>query len=1170
MRNHKLILVLGLLVGTTCFTQNASVSVRADSGPIDKRPFGKYLVEICTLSGAQDLNQPNLERTVSCLETGYPRAGRVARSTPIDQTITIKLVCGARGKEDCTELKKPVMKGDEFFVKAMADSGHRVDQRVLSHNASFVGAVAPFTVQYRAEAEGTVIIKAETAEAEDSPSGAATPVYLILPVISESKKTAGACPFFSPPRNYSVTVPIDAKTIVQLLGNPTPFVLSAQGPNTIAIYSTREPRLNNERNILKSFQDQIAILAGRTASSLGLPSPGKSFSVTLKIPHAAALGDVATRINGLNYKDFTAQNVGPGQVRITTSSQPDCDAWAGFLQDIRSMAWKLISEPMSTKLYYLSSSDLVTGLKALPSTPAAQAAAPAASGSAMPGSSATPSSTATISVAQPPGSNVQISSDTTPCVVAGLAYGNASACASPANPTAASGGSASASNAAAGGSSAAKAPLGMASVPVPAVTGPPPTPDLIVYSDANPGDDAQIQEQHRVIALLDLPRPELIVNAWVTQNSSASPEAMGAFTNLVHGIVADYNQQFENLVLAGWASVKKQSMDEHYFNESFRSYIEDRYAADRTVEKHGNSAQELAQAFLDYGPLLDKSPKLSYPIRNNDPVSGPGLCPPGRYCLGYNSLFHPLKPTLTDLLLTIIAAQNPIRVADVAIASVEKGDAQASDAAVLGFSDSERSAIQNLTEAVCDQGSRQEINRCHAIWRNLQLDQVTLAPFAHRTCADRDYRGVLYSLFHDPEHKPRIHLQCFAQEVHRLLKASDDGHSYGTGLIRAAIADFLYNYKASQQYPHEFTAYDLTRSADAVNSALTPLIDAFNRDLTTYQIFIRADMQYQVERLNARTDGRCCVKRLFGIDKPSFFNDGLVTVRTISGQATTVNTTSQSYLNLSTAPQLSDLLNSIAGNSKSSDKGSSDQGTKSAPAAAAGGSMSEISMLSRILSNYQTTTAQIGRSLNISATPRSLSTAASAEISVTLNADEAGSPSLYTAGGATSPLLNMSRVATHETTTRVRVDSVKLFEISSLTAILEHSRSRFPLLPPFVEIPYIGTLAGIPLGAAKEFHSSTAILSAYVVPTATDIAYGLRFVPDLVVDGLNPGPCSFYQGAAGPEVTNVCLFRKALSFRDFGPQRNPKEFNRVMVRCFASDSPDCRRITFDEIPRTDP
>ena len=146
---------------------------------------------------------------------------------------------------------------------------------------------------------------------------------------------------------------------------------------------------------------------------------------------------------------------------------------------------------------------------------------------------------------------------------------------------------------------------------------------------------------------------------------------------------------------------------------------------------------------------------------------------------------------------------------------------------------------------------------------------------------------------------------------------------------------------------------------------------------------------------------------------------------------------------------------------------------------------------------------------------------------------------------------------------------MKLFEVSSFTAVVERSRSRFPLLPPFVEIPDIGTFAGIPLGAAKEFHSSTAVLSAYVVPTAADIAYGLRFVSDLVVDGLNPGPCSFYKGAAGPDVTDACLFRKALSLHDLNSQP-VGNFNKEMIRCLANDtSPTgCQSVSFDGVPNT--
>jgi hypothetical protein len=589
------------------------------------------------------------------------------------------------------------------------------------------------------------------------------------------------------------------------------------------------------------------------------------------------------------------------------------------------------------------------------------------------------------------------------------------------------------------------------------------------------------------------------------------------------------------------------------------------------------------------------------------------------------------------LLLAIIAAQQPLAVALGTIKEVE-GNAAPVPACGDCICDSEewskkyreelyRTEIEcKRTGGSCKEDISQKIKtkesevrkRCHAIWHNLDLDHVSPPP-AQASCEELDFRGILGSLLDAEAHEPTVHLQCFKKAALRLLapancKSDDDTcnkteHSflafdgapseaerfyrdkaqryrenspYGVGLFRAAIADFLFNYKMSQQYPHEFVPYDLTQSANTLNNALSPLIDAFNRDLWSYQMFVRADMQHQVEELNSRTDGRCCVKRLFGLDKPSFFNDGVVTVRTISGQPTSVSVTSQSFLNGSTAPELPALLSSLAtlGASGGSGGGASTATSAGPTATTTGGSGGGVSgaaappvtgllgpyaALPAVLANYQTSFAQIGRQLSFTATPRSLATASSAEIAITLNADESAGGPLYTGPGANDPAFNTSRVANHDTTTRVRVDSIKLFEVSSFSAIVERSRSRFPLLPPFVEIPYIGTFAGIPLGAAKEFHSSTAIVSAYVVPTAADIAYGLHFVSDLVVDGLNPGPCSFYKGAGGPDVKTACLFRKMFSLQDVGPEQPIREFNKNITRCFATDtsSHGCERISFD-------
>jgi hypothetical protein len=1408
--SSKLLLIL-ILVPASLAQQQANVSVSARSGlPNDRRPFGKYLVETCSLAGEHltltctkvpyptELldQQRHLGAQRPCPPTRNPRPCQMAAVQLKDQTVTIKLVCDPAKKDVPCDPTDPQV-GADFFVSATADSGLAAQQAVLLGNATPLGGSR--TVHYRANAIGPIVIRATAPEVRCKPGqdiqacdyAAAPPVDLILQAKGEADKNS--CPVL-PPSAGSVSKPLDAPTIVSLLGNPTPFILSAQGPNTILIYTTRIRPEGNERLILGSFQQAIAELAGRTTASLGItPISAKPFSVELRIPHWSALGDLATRINGLNYSQFTVKDVGRGSVQVTAPTQPDCDTWESFLSDIREMAWQLTPAPMSEKLYYLSSSDVATAFSGLgsPSASSASAGGSSSTATSSPGSSAstgagsasggttasppatassasgasansaaTPASSAgspnaTIAITQPAGSNIQISSDTTPCVVAGLAFGNPTGCGS----TPASASSTASATTSTAAAPAAPTPLAMTSVAVAAGTGEQNPPDLLVYSDANPGDDAQIVERNRILAQLDLPRPEMILSAWVTQNSTASSQAMGAFNNMVKGLVADYNHQYENVMFNGWISLKKQqAADPHFFNEPFRSYISDRFVADTNEKAQaGRTVQELSQAFLDHSQakMVDPAKRTSL-----------GICDRGRYCLGYNGLFKrasgtddadnpsPIRPTITDLLLAIIAAQHPVAVALNAIKDVE-GDAEPVPPCGECACDSEQwSQVETTCDSTIGSCQKEDVQRkermmraetrkrCHAIWHNLDLDHVSPPPQAPN-CQELDFRGILGSLLDPATHEPRVHLQCFKQVAETLLvpaiceagdgacegaryqmampltpaacapadktckqnqlktlsdedaetlltlgtevqlkmweeqlttgllprvkcrstdntcqRAEDRLHGlqkqeaetllssgecqpgdevceaakkqlehsekeqadilfarakcelkdrdcetakkqlarlqltranranapYGVGLFRAAIADFLFNYKMSVQYPHEFVPYDLTQSANTLNNAFSPLIDAFNRDLWSYQMFVRADMQYQVEELNSRTDERCCVKRLFGLDKPSFFNDGLVTVRTISGQPTNVSVTSQSFLNGSTAPELSSLLSSLAslgasgggggGASTSTTSGTTTTtttttttGAPSTPGASAPpvtGLFGKYAALPAVLANYQTSYVQIGRQLSFIATPRSLATASSAEIAVTLNADESAGGPLYTGPGQSDPAFNTSRVANHDTMTRVRVDSIKLFEVSSFSAIVERSRSRFPLLPPFVEIPYIGTFAGIPLGSAKEFHSSTAIISAYVVPTAADIAYGLHFVSDLVVDGPKPGPCSFFKGAAGPDVQNTCVFRNMLSLHDVHAQPI-HEFNRNIVRCFATDtsSDGCRRVSFE-------
>ena len=159
MRNWISHLIFLVMAGTLCLGQQprATVNVSAAGGPpYDPRPFGKYLVELCTLSGEA--------RTIRCSELPFPAARPAgtppADAQPKDQTITLKLVCDSDKKGDC-DLANPKA-GQDFFVSGTSDSGLPVTQKVFLGSATSLGGLPP-TVHYRANAEGPIIIRATAA-----------------------------------------------------------------------------------------------------------------------------------------------------------------------------------------------------------------------------------------------------------------------------------------------------------------------------------------------------------------------------------------------------------------------------------------------------------------------------------------------------------------------------------------------------------------------------------------------------------------------------------------------------------------------------------------------------------------------------------------------------------------------------------------------------------------------------------------------------------------------------------------------------------------------------------------------------------------------------------------------------------------------------------------------
>jgi hypothetical protein len=904
-------------------------------------------------------------------------------------------------------------------------------------------------------------------------------VYRISPKTPASAGTVVPCPLLPNGENKYLT----AAEIVELIGDPVPFSVEARGPVRILIYSRRNPAVkmsDDDVKLLQQIKDRINELAGS----------GK-FDVVLRVPHAGSLGNVAEKVNGLSYDELTVVAAGPNRIRISSDSAPDCNTWKQFLKDVRELAWRPHPVSPVDRLFYLSGADVAAALNG-----------DAGAHGGGPDKSATPSITVNAVGAQNSAAGGQKSADDSTGAPsqgkggqkspssakgggqAGGGTGNAGGGGKPpgkggntdtGNSGASQDSGKSTGDSTPGGTKASAQTSDAAASKPPAPAGATPaTPDLLVFSEPAPGDDEAVEEKRRIVAALDLPRPEMLVNIWSVQLSSANPQDIYSSGRAIRDVVSNLNERLQTSIQQAWRTIRDSASDVGFYDPAFYSYVANRFIADTPAASNENTNQAKSQDFLDgrstTGVVLDDASRQEL-----------AACKSSQYCLGYTGLLRPLKPRLTDLLLAVIAADKPIAAADAAL-----------------------NAMENLAGA----------------------------PAANQTSCEADDRR-LYEAFRSAPSGPFF--ECFRRSAHIYL-LNDGAVPHPLGLLRGAVADFLFQYKMAQQYPHEFSPYDLAQSAQSLNTALSPLVDAFNRDITVFQTVLTDRLSGKDDSVSGKDNSNSgpSVADWFPSDrvKAKFSNNGVVSVRTVSGKETLVDTVTQTYLDATNAPTLSQLMASIA-QAKDSVPGVIGNNMTAAAATALAGA----------LGSMQSTDAKIGRGLKIDLMPRSLPGASSAEIDVTLNVEETAEPSLYTAGASSDRNDNLSRVAKHDTATKMRVDSMRIFEVSSLSAKLERSRSRFPLLPiPGFEIPYIGSIAGIPRRPASEYHNSIAVLSALVVPTAADLAYGTRYQSDQIVESDDRPVCSLAD-------MSKCSFRAARSMDDLGEVR---EFHRAMVYCFAT------------------
>jgi hypothetical protein len=892
-----------------------------------------------------------------------------------------------------------------------------------------------------------------------------------------------------------------------LLGTPVPLTLKAQGQSLYVYSSSDNPTVNGPA--LARLHAAIALLpAGPSRSSSGL-------ALEMAVPKDAT----AAEFSGAGSPQFQVNLEEPGRLNVAEKKPASCDAWLAVLQDIEKMAVPGIQEPHLAQLFYLESASDTAGVLV---------GAFAGKSGGAPGADASKGSASTKAPAKPAASP---SGDKSTGSQNDSGAANDAADPSPSASGTDSGVGGKDSSKTAAASTSGKGDGSADSTKVAAAPGDATAPakgfsvkglekDLLIFGG---DDDGQIREAKRVLAMLDLPRPEMIINTWILQASTTDADEIGRFSETARRLVAENNEVLQRGIGAGWASLSKSIQDPDFFDESFYKYLVYRYIGEPTslgaTEAPSNPAKAVA---VDSSRAPGSTPAKGSREEKDDNTEreARGICPREQYCLGYTALFSPLRPRLTDLLLAMIASKDQAKVLKAIDAAEgvlfdQMGQKVTAPAAECNSADCDdlRSRLALVTTS-CGHWSCGETGQ-----EEKHSDSKSGLP--DRRCGIRDLQQLIDGTHGDflKDGTPFLQLECFKEVIKDMFDHKDAQY-----LARAAIADFLYQYKLSQQYPHEFSPYSLTLSADTLNTALSPFIDAFNRDIRAFQDYLNNTVRMTVDRQQR--------------GKTTFTNTGMVSVRTVSINTAEVRTTTQSSLDAGTFPEVGTLASNILGGS-SGGKGGANATDLLPP--------NEATAILGTLKSFQTTQAQIGRAIDVKVTPRSLSGASAAEMDVTLKVDDASKPSAFT--GGSSKDLNLSRIATHDTTTHVRVDSLKLFEVSGIGAELTLSRPPIPLILPLVELPYIGSLVGIPRKPSEEFHSSVAIMSAIVVPTAADLAYGLTFVHDRMLVA-PPGTCRFPWRDVTSSTLPPCIALRVASQDELdGPIH---AFHRVKKQCIST------------------
>jgi len=335
---------------------------------------------------------------------------------------------------------------------------------------------------------------------------------------------------------------------------------------------------------------------------------------------------------------------------------------------------------------------------------------------------------------------------------------------------------------------------------------------------------------------------------------------------------------------------------------------------------------------------------------------------------------------------------------------------------------------------------------------------------------------------------PSLSFPCFRDQLNKSLSGDS------LVLLRAALEDFLFQYKWSVNYPHDFIPYDLPHSANALDALLAPIVDAFNEDVAIF--LSRLENQVQAKDFFGAKPGEKDVQT---------YSNGVITVVSISSQQASVETESKSAFDVTPPFTLGAYVDAL--------EKAKNAGTELPTGLLAGSIVAA-------LNTQKPAVARVGRGMSLTVTPTSLAAASSAELNITLDVKDDGNPDTVSGTiGADQKTNddNVARVAEHKVQDVVRVDTLRLFDLSSFSASVGHVKPPF-VVPGLGELPLFGGMFRYKHNKiSKTYHRSFAIVSAVIVPSAFDLTGDMRFDFDrrVAVSAHDPG------GYSLPFITSV-------------------------------------------------